>query len=70
VEGGLIYHVHNRGSGRMNLFHKDGDYQAFVRVLAAGLERYPVDLLMGNHGHLLLCPHTATALGRLMDWVG
>ena len=29
----------------MRIFHKPGDYEAFERVLAEGLERYPVDLL-------------------------
>jgi hypothetical protein len=29
----------------MRLFHKAEDYAAFERVLAEGLERYPVDLL-------------------------
>lgn len=29
----------------MRLFHKHGDYEAFERVLAEGLQRYPVDLL-------------------------
>jgi putative transposase len=70
----LIYHVLNRGNGRMWLFHKDEDFAAFERVLAEGLERYPVDLLtyclMGNHWHLVMRPRTDDALGRLMGWVG
>jgi putative transposase len=41
TEAGVIYHVLNRG---MRLFHKDGDYEAFERVLAEGLERYPIEL--------------------------
>ena len=45
IEAGLIYHVLNRGNGRMRLFHKDADFAAFERVLGEGLERYPVDLL-------------------------
>ena len=45
VESGIIYHVLNRGNGRMRLFHKDEDFAAFEKVLAQGLERYPVDLL-------------------------
>jgi putative transposase len=47
---------------------------AFERVLAAGLERYPVDLLtycpMPNHWHLVVRPRTDMALGRLMGWIG
>ena len=41
----MIYHVLNRGNGRMRIFHKPGDYEAFEQVLAEGLERYAVDLL-------------------------
>ena len=41
----MIYHVLNRGNGRMRLFHKDADFAALQEVLAEGLERYPVDLL-------------------------
>ena len=37
----MIYHVLNRGNGRMRLFHKDEDFAAFEKVLAQGLERYP-----------------------------
>jgi hypothetical protein len=35
--------VLNRGNGRMRIFHKNGDYLAFQRVLAEGLQRYPVE---------------------------
>ena len=53
IEAGVIYHVLNRGNGRMSLFHKDADFAAFENVLGEGLRRYPVDLLiyclMGNN---------------------
>ena len=74
VEAGTIYHVLNRGNGRMMLFHKDEDFAAFEKVLGQGLLRYPVDLLtyclMGNHWHLLLRPRRERALSALMRWVG
>ncbi len=58
----------------MRLFHKPGDYEAFERVLAEGLERYPVDLLpycvMPNHWHLVVRPGSDEALGRWLGWVG
>ena len=70
----MIYHVLNRGKGHMRLFHEAEDYDAFERVLAEGLEHYPVDLLtyclMPNHWHLVLLPRNDTSLGRLMRWVG
>lgn len=74
IEAGTIYHVLNRGNGRMALFHKPGDYAAFEQVLARGLSRYPVGLLsyclMPNHWHLVLRPRTDKALSALMSWVG
>ncbi len=45
IEAGTVYHVLNRGNSRMRLFHKDGDYEAFERVLTEGVSRYPLDLL-------------------------
>ena len=58
--GGVIYHVLNRGNARQPIFHKDQDYEAFIRVLANGLEKYDVELfsftLMPNHWHLILRP--------------
>ena len=74
VTADLIYHVLNRGNGRMRLFHKDADFDAFAAVLAEGLGRYPVDLLtyclMPNHWHLVLRPRKDAALSDLMRWVG
>jgi putative transposase len=58
----------------MRIFHKAEDFAAFERVLAEGLERYPVELftycLMPNHWHLVVRPRTDQALGRWMGWVG
>ena len=58
----------------MRLFQKPADYLAFERVLAEGLERYPVELLtyclMPNHWHLVVRPQANEALGRWLGWVG
>ncbi len=52
-EAGSIYHALNRGNARQTVFHQVEDYQAFLRVLGEGLERYPVELfsftLLPNH---------------------
>jgi putative transposase len=70
----MVYHVLNRGNGRMRIFHKAADYTAFERVLAEGMQRYPIALytycLMPNHWHLVVRPKTDEALGRWMGWVG
>lgn len=74
TEAGTVYHVLNRGNGRMRLFHKVGDFDAFEQVLKEGMERYPVELftycLMPNHWHLVVRPTTNESLGRWMAWVG
>ena len=74
TQSGTIYHVLNRGNGRMRIFREAGDYETFERVLAEGLERYPVELLsyclMPDHWHLVVRPKTDKALGRWMGWVG
>ena len=43
IEAGTVYHVLNRGNGRMRLFHRHGDGEAFGRVLTEGFGRDPVD---------------------------
>jgi putative transposase len=74
TEAGTIYHVLNRGNGRMRIFRKAGDYEAFERVLTEGLDRYAVEVLtyclMPNHWHLVVRPKTDEAFGRWMGWVG
>lgn len=45
IEAGTAYHALNRGNDCMRLFHKDGEHQAFERVLTEGFNRHPVDRL-------------------------
>ncbi|TWT32075.1 transposase [Blastopirellula retiformator] len=72
-EAGAIYHTLNRGNARQALFRKPEDYDAFLRTLGQGLERYPVELfsftLMPNHWHLVLRPAEDGMMGRLLRWV-
>ena len=44
-EAGCIYHALDRGNARQTIFHKHADYEAFERILAEGLERYPCRIL-------------------------
>ena len=71
--GNIVYHVLNRANGRLRLFKKAGDFEAFERVLAEGLERFSMCLLgyclMGNHWHLLLWPREDGDLSTFMQWV-
>ena len=70
---GKIYHVLNRGNSRRELFFKEADYEAFEKVIADGLEKYPVDLFsyewMPNHWHMALSPREDGAMSRLLYWI-
>ncbi|TWT98671.1 transposase [Stieleria varia] len=72
-EAGVIDHAINRGNARQKIFLKQDDYDAFIRVLAEGLEKYPVELfsftLMPNRWHLVLRPQQKGQMGRLLCWV-
>jgi|ERR1043165_7730080 putative transposase len=72
--GGYVYHCLNRGNGRQTLFAKDGDYEAFLRVLAEALQRTPgvrllAYCLMPNHWHLVLWPRKDGELSDFMYWL-
>jgi putative transposase len=72
-EAGGLYHALNRGNARATIFHKDGDYEAFERILSEGLQRYDVQLfayqLMPNHWHLVVRPSKDGAMSSLLRWV-
>lgn len=71
--GGLVYHVLNRAVARLALFEKDGDYEAFERILEEGLEKHPTRLLgylvMPNHWHLVIWPRQDGELTDFVRWV-
>jgi putative transposase len=71
--GGICYHAINRGNARGDVFHDDGDYGAFLHLLAAANRRVPMRLLgyclMPNHFHLVLWPYGDGDLGRWMQWL-
>jgi putative transposase len=69
--GGMIFHVLNRGVGRMRLFLRDADFEAFERIMAKTLESCPMRIvsycLMPNHWHLVLWPQRDGELGAFMQ---
>ena len=72
-QGGYVYYVLNRGNGRGDVFHKDEDFAAFVRLMCEASEKVPMRLvgycLMTNHFHLVLWPHRDGDLSRWMQWL-
>ena len=71
--GGICYHVLNRGNARGDVFHKDADFVAFIKLIAAANERLPMRVLayclLNNHFHLVLWPRNDGDLSRWMQWL-
>jgi putative transposase len=38
------YHLINRGNGRQQVFHKEGDYRSFIDLLQQAREKFQVQL--------------------------
>ena len=72
-EGGLCYHVLNRGNARVEVFHDPADYEAFLDAVAESSVRLAVRVLayclMPNHFHLVLWPVGDGDLSRWMHWL-
>ena len=70
LEDNCCYHLINRGNGRQQVFHKDGDYRAFIELLLQVRGKYAVKIhawcLMPNHFHLLVQPEQAD---KWMQWL-
>ncbi len=71
--GDYCYHVINRGNAQAEVFHADGDYQAFIDLLSHASDRIPMRVLayclMPNHFHLALWPSHEGHLSRWMQWL-
>ncbi len=71
--GGYCYHVIHWGNRRAEVFHHEGDYHAFVRLLRQACARVQLRVLayclMPNHFHLVAWPVADDHLARWMDWL-
>ncbi len=71
--GGYVYHAINRAVVRLPLLQKDGDYQAFERVLVEAMAKHPVRLLsyclMPNHWHFVLWPRADHEMTNFLRWL-
>jgi putative transposase len=70
---GLIYHVLNRSVGRMKMFRRDADFDAFERIIAEAHERCSVRLLayciMPTHWHFVARPQKEGELTDFFRWL-
>jgi putative transposase len=71
ARGGMVFHVLNRGVGRMRLFSKEQDFAAFENLLDETWKPHDVRIcaycLMPNHWHLVLWPKRDGALAAFMQ---
>ncbi len=69
--GGIVFHVLNRGAGRMRHFDDEADYAAFERILEETVEVRPMRIcafcLMPTHWHLVLWPESDGDLPAFMQ---
>jgi putative transposase len=69
--GGMLFHVLNRGVGRMLIFHAKEDFEAFHRVVEQTLRVAPIRICaycwMPNHWHFMLWPQRDGDLSRFMQ---
>ena len=72
-QAGAIYHALNRGNARQTIFFKDADYEAFERLIAEALKKFPVQLIayqwMSNHWHMVLSPQEDGAMSGFIGWI-
>jgi len=67
-------HVIVRGNNREPIFIADTDYYFYLEILKNACEKHNCDLhayvLMTNHVHLLITPHTEHGLSKVMQMIG
>ena len=71
---GQPQHVIQRGNNRQDIFQADGDYEFFLEKLLDAANKHQCDIhayvLMTNHVHLLVTPHTEDGIGKMMQMLG
>ena len=74
ILAGQPQHVIQRGNNRQAIFGADGDYYFCLEKLQMAAEKHGCAIhayvLMTNHVHLLLTPHQADGIGKLMQMLG
>ena len=71
--GGVVYHLLNRGNGRMEIFREPEDHQAFIELMIDAKRRADVEIfgfcLMPNHWHLVVRPQRDRDLAAYLSWL-
>ena len=71
---GQPQHVIQRGNNRSVIFVGDEDYQYYLARLKEACKKHQCDIhayvLMTNHVHLLITPHTENGISKVMQTLG
>jgi putative transposase len=71
--GGLVYHVLNRAVGRMVMFRRDADFEAFEGIMQEAHELHPIRILsyclMSNHWHFVVWPERDGQVTEFFRWL-
>ena len=71
---GQPQHVIQRGNNRQDIFREEADYLFYLEKLTDAANKYQCDIhayvLMTNHVHLLVTPHTENGIGKMMQTLG
>ena len=71
--GGMAYHVLNRAVGRVHLFRKDSDFQAFERIIVEAHDRFATRIcsycVLANHWHFVTWPKRDRELSEFFRWL-
>ena len=71
---GQPQHVIQRGNDRQAIFRVEQDYSFYLEKLQEAAEKHQCDIhayvLMTNHVHLLITPHTETGIGKTLQSIG
>lgn len=71
---GQPQHIIQRGNNRQAIFRAESDYRFYLDKLSDAAKKHRCDIhayvLMTNHVHLLVTPHTEDAIGKTMQMLG
>jgi len=71
---GQPQHIIQRGNNRQDTFREKCDYQYYIEKLTIAADKNQCDIhayvLMTNHVHLLITPHTEIGIGKMMQMLG
>src|SRR5262245_14363150 len=72
-KAGTIVHAYNRSVDRRTIFHREGDYWAFIDLLQEGVALDLVRVfgycVMPNHWHFVMQATVDHGISRFMKWL-